>query len=459
MSKPPPESPNLLFVFADQMRGQDMNCAGNAQMVTPTFDRMAREGVRCAKHFATTPICCPNRATMFTGTYPNTHGVMFNDHVVRTDLPSMGTIARDHGYRTGYVGKWHMDAPRDVFIPPGPRRLGFDDYWAVYNCAHDYFDARYFCDTPELIREEGYEPEVQTRLACEFLDGCDDDDRPFCLAVSFGPPHDPYEQVPDRYREMYPDPETLELRPNVEDAPREWQDPNWSMYPTTRDYWAQITSLDEMLGIMLDKLDAIGAADNTIVVFASDHGDMMYSHGRLLKCMPYEESLLVPLLVRWPAGLRAGGVCESLIGTVDLLPTLCGLCGWDAPDTLAGVDCAPNVHGDAGASEQAQLFHSIYTAYAFRKDRPAPEWRGLRTTQYTYAARPDRSCWMLFDNDADPYQMKNLAESDGHTALRESLAADLEQWLKRIGDPFLPTREQAAHFGIDYLHPRLHPES
>ena len=448
MNTNPSPPPNLLFVFADQMRGQDMNCAGNPQMITPNFDRIASEGVRCSHHFATTPICCPNRATMFTGTYPTTHRIMFNDHVVRTDLPSMGTIARDHGYRTGYVGKWHMDAPRDVFIPPGPRRLGFDDDWAVYNCAHDYFDAKYFRDTPDLIREPGYEPEVQTRLACEFLDGCQTDPRPFCLALSFGPPHDPYEQVPDRYRDMYPDPDTLTLRPNVEDVPRDWQDPNWSMRPTTRDYWAQITSLDEMLGRLLDKLESLHLADNTIVVFTSDHGDMMYSHGRLLKCMPYEESIHVPLLIRWPDGLRAGAVCDSLIGTVDLLPTLCNFCGWQQPDTLAGVDCAPALRAEPAAPQQSQLFHSMYSAYAFRKDRPAPEWRGLRTSQYTYAARPDRSCWMLFDNHADPYQMANLADSDPHAALRDNLAADLDQWLTHVGDPFLPWKQQAAHFNI-----------
>ena len=90
----------------------------------------------------------------------------------------------------------------------------------------------------------------------------------------------------------------------------------------------------------------------------------------------------------------------------------------------------------------------MYSAYAFRKDRPAPEWRGLRTSQYTYAARPDRSCWMFFDNHADPYQMTNLADSDPHAVLRDNLAADLDHWLTRVGDPFLPWKQQAAHFNI-----------
>ena len=136
--------PNILFTFADQMRGQDMRCAGNEDMYTPTMDRMAAEGVMCVRHYVTAPICSPNRATMLTGTYPTTHRLLFNDWPMRTGLASLGTLACQNGYRTGYIGKWHVDGgPRERFIPPGPRRLGFDDFWAVLNCGHDYFDARF----------------------------------------------------------------------------------------------------------------------------------------------------------------------------------------------------------------------------------------------------------------------------------------------------------------------------
>ena len=172
---PSADRPNLLIVYTDQMRGMDMRCAGNTDMITPNLDRLAAEGVRCTHGLATTPICSPNRATLLTGTYPTTHGLMFNDTVWRSELPTLGAIARDAGYRTGYIGKWHLDGmPREKFTPPGHRRAGFDDFWAVHNCNHEYFMPMYYRDSPEMIRVPGYEPEVQTGLAEEFLDGSDD---------------------------------------------------------------------------------------------------------------------------------------------------------------------------------------------------------------------------------------------------------------------------------------------
>ena len=444
------KSPNVLFVFADQMRGCDMRCAGNREMVTPHFDRLAREGVMATRHYATTPLCCPNRATMLTGTYPTTHRLLVNDVPMRFDLPSMGTLARDAGYRTGYIGKWHVHGgDRLAPIPRGACRLGFDDFWAVLNCAHDYFDTKYYRDdSDEMIRVEGYEPEIQTDLALEFLDGQARDARPFCLVLSWGPPHNPYEQVPDEYRAMYPDPRTLTMRPNVRDIPREFLDPAWSQYETIRDYYAQITSLDVMMGRLLDRLEQIGALDDTIVVFTSDHGDMVWSQGLLYKCVPWEESVNVPLLVRWPEGLPRGAVCDALIGTVDLLPTLASLCGWRGGDSFEGLDLAATLRGDADAPRPGSAFISNYQPYTFRRDMPTPAWRGLRTERYTYTETPDRNPWVVCDNQADPYQLTNLAADPAHAAQRAALAAELDRTLNRLGDPFLDGPGMKKHFNV-----------
>ncbi len=193
-TKRPP--PNLLLVFADQMRGMDMGCAGNPDVRTPAMDRLAKQGVRLTRCFATSPVCSPNRAILLTGTYPTTNRVPGNDLPLPSHLPSLGTIARGHGYRTAYIGKWHLDGvPRTKFTPPGPRRSGFD-FWAAYNCTHDYFHPKYYRDTPQVVEVDGYEPEVQTDLALAFLDEQRDAAEPFCLVLSWGPPHDPYDQVP-----------------------------------------------------------------------------------------------------------------------------------------------------------------------------------------------------------------------------------------------------------------------
>jgi arylsulfatase A-like enzyme len=450
-STPRGKKPNLLFVFADQMRGMDMGCAGNRDMITPVMDRLAREGVMCSRAYATVPICGPNRACLLTGTYCTTNGVMFNDQALRTDIPTLGKLAKANGYRTGYVGKWHLDgSPRDKFTPPGERRQGFDDFWAVHNCVHLYKQALYYRDTPEMIREERYQPEVHTDLALEFIDRCQLAGEPFCLVVSWEPPHNPYEEVPAKYQAMY-DASKLTLRPNVRPIPKEVLDPLWSFPQTIADYNALITSLDDQLGRLLARLEATGELDNTIVVFTSDHGDMMWSQGLLYKCVPYEESVNVPLLVRWPAGLPRGGVCDTLIGTVDVLPTLAGLMGWQIPAGVEGLDLSGALSGKPLAEEPESLFLAFYSPYVFREDQPTPEWRGLRTPRYTYAESADRRVWKLFDNEVDPYQMHNQAEDADAKPQAATLGALLDGWLTRLGDPFLPMAEMKRHYGIGAL--------
>ena len=179
--------PNLLFIFADQMRAMDMGCAGNPDVKTPAMDRLAREGLRLTNTIATCPVCGPNRAILWTGLYATTNRIVTNDLPLSTEFPTLGTITKASGYRTGYIGKWHLDGtPRNKFTPPGPRRFGFD-HWAAYNCTHHYFKPKYYRDEPEVIEKEGYEPEVQTDLTLEFLDQ-QSDKASFCLALSWGPP-------------------------------------------------------------------------------------------------------------------------------------------------------------------------------------------------------------------------------------------------------------------------------
>ena len=188
-----------------------MGCAGNPDVISPVMDQLAADGVYCENGIANTPVCCPNRGTLLTSTYPTCHNVQVNDMPVRTDLPSLGTVAKDNGYDTAYIGKWHLDgSPRTKFTPPGPRRLGFDD-WAVYNCSHAYMDPKYYRNSPEVIREEGYEPEVQTNIALDYLESRKHNKTPFCMVVSWGPPHDPYDQVPQKYIDMYDPPKIKNL--------------------------------------------------------------------------------------------------------------------------------------------------------------------------------------------------------------------------------------------------------
>jgi arylsulfatase A-like enzyme len=434
--------PSLLFVFADQMRGSDMGCAGNADVQTPTLDRFAADAVRLTHCLATTPVCGPNRAVLLTGTYPTTNRVLGNDLPLPTDLPSLGTIARDNGYRTGYIGKWHLDGlPRSRFTPPGPRRFGFD-YWAAYNCSHDYLHPRYFRDTPDLIEPEGYEPQVQTDLALTFLDGQTPTD-PFCLVVSWGPPHDPYPAVPDEYRALY-DPDQISLRPNVVSDADNPLARGMNCRRTIADYYAAITALDAQFARLLEKLDERGLAENTIVVFTSDHGDMLWSHGWMKKQSPYAESVDVPFIIRQPGVLEGGRVSDVLVGTVDLLPTLLGLLSQVVPSGIDGHDLSAALRGDPDASHPDSVLLAHYLAGDESVLQGMPEWRAVRTHRHTYVERPSdvehepgRGIpWLLFDNDADPYQQTNLVEQARSAPLAGAMRARLADWLSRTNDPF-----------------------
>lgn len=452
--KQKPVPPSLLFVFADQMRGSDMACAGNPDVRTPTLDRFAADGVRLTHCLATTPVCGPNRAVLLTGTYPITNRVLGNDLPLPTDLPSLGTIARDNGYRTGYIGKWHLDGlPRSRFTPPGPRRFGFD-YWAAYNCTHDYQHPRYFRDTPDLIEVEGYEPQVQTDLALTFLDQQTQDD-PFCLMVSWGPPHDPYPAVPDEYRMLY-DPEQITLRPNVVADANNPLARGMECRRTIADYYAAITALDAQFARLLEKLEERGLAENTIVVFTSDHGDMLWSHGWMKKQSPYAESVDVPFLIRQPGALEGGRVSDVLLGTVDLLPTLLGLLGQVVPEGIDGHDLSAALYGDSGAYSPDSVLLSNFIAMDEAAVQGMPEWRAVRTHRHTYVERADGAehapgrgiPWLLFDNDADPYQQVNLVEQGQSAPLAGAMRARLAAWLSRTNDPFRDSAGTLAEAGM-----------
>jgi arylsulfatase A-like enzyme len=449
------QKPNLLFVFADQMRGFDIGCAGNAQVQTPALDRLAREGVLCSRHYATVPVCGPNRAVMLTGTYPTRNCAVGNDLPLPIGMPTLGTLLKAEGYATGYVGKWHLDGlPRDKWTPPGPRRFGFD-FWAAFNCSHEYFNARYFRDTPELIRREGYEPEVQTDLALEFLNDRTANE-PFALVLSWGPPHNPYDEVPSQFRDAY-DPDEIRLRQNVVEETVNPLAVGLECRRTTADYYAAITALDAQFARLLKWLDENGQAENTIVVFTSDHGDMLWSHGLMQKQLPYEEAIHVPLILRWPAKLAQGGVLAAPNATVDLLPTLLGLMEIAIPSSIQGRDLStllqsgeerPVVTASQNDTKNDAANGGVLLANYLVSDQAkaqqVPEWRGVRTLRYTYVekysadggAGSGRRPWLLFDNETDPYQQTNLIESPEYRRVQQTLRERLQALLQECGDDF-----------------------
>jgi arylsulfatase A-like enzyme len=429
-------TPNVVLVLSDQHRGMDTGVAGNPDVRTPNVDRLAAEGTRFRRAFANVPVCTPSRASLLTGRYPQTNDVIANDLALPAGAWTLGEAFAGAGYRTGYVGKWHLDGvPRDRYTPP-ERRHGFD-FWAAYNCSHQYFDAPYYRNDDELRRHE-WGPAGETELAVEFVERAASADEPFFLVVSYGPPHAPYDEVPERYRTD--DPDALTPRANAEPIPGAEHDPRGLL----ADYYAQVTAVDDQFGRILDALDDSGLAAETVVAYTADHGDMLCSHGRRKKEQPEAESIRVPLVVRYPGEVAAGAEREELASLVDVAPTLCSLAGVDPGNGTDGTDLAPALRGKPLDGPDS-VFLSVLVSADQAEAQGIPEWRGVRTRRYTYARLADGTGWVLYDDEEGPWQLRNriLDARD----VRERLDGLLDEWLDALDDPFLDGPDQLARHG------------
>ena len=434
-----PKQPNVIFVFGDQWRAQATGYAGNSQVRTPNLDRFAGEGLQFTHAVASCPVCSPWRATLMTGQHPLTHGVFVNDVPITSDPKYLAECFGEAGYDTAYVGKWHIDGHGRSRYIPRERRKGFD-YWKVLECTHNYNSSPYYADGPEQLQWEGYDAITQTRDVQAYLTA-HPKDKPFLLMLSWGPPHAPYETAPEEFRRLY-DPEQITLRPNEPDEmaaeAREW----------IAGYYAHCTALDQCFGELMKTLDDTDLADDTIVVFTSDHGDMLGSQGATKKQRPWDESILVPMLLRYPAGLgKEGRVIENPIGAADLMPTLLGLANIDVPDTVEGKDFAPFFRGEADPPERAAIIELPACFHQYAYWRGAQDWRGLRTARYTYVASREGP-WMLYDNEKDPYQLENVVDSPEYEAVRQELEAELQARLTARGDEFRRGQDLIAEAGF-----------
>ena len=413
----PAKRPNILFILPDQLRAQALGCMGNPDCHTPNIDRLAAEGLALPNTFANTPVCCPARANILTGTYAHRNGMVANDLRLRESETSVASLLAGAGYRTGFIGKWHLDGgPRmPGYIPPGPRRHGFQ-FWAANECNHSHFNTQYFRDTPEPIPIHKFEAEVWTDLALDFMK---ESSQPYFLIVSMGPPHDPY-RAPPEFAMAY-DPAKLHMRPNwkaVEGAPGPKE---------IAQYYGNVTAVDEQIGRL-----AAAADDNTIVLLSSDHGDMLGSEGLRLKRKPWEESIRVPGIFRCPSRIKAGSRSEAMFTHVDFAPTFLGLCGVKAAARMQGADLSQvilgaSIPGTASVAPDSAFFQIFGP---FQGDGTEDAWRGVRTHRYMYA-RFESKPWVLYDLEKDPYEMHNLV---GDAALVAEMEGRLAAWMKRTGD-------------------------
>ena len=405
------DKPNIVVLFPDQLRALSLPLFGEQQIATPAIDRLASEGVNLTNAIANCPVCTPARAMMMTGRYPQTTGHLINTTRTRHSELSIADAFSYQGYRTAWIGKWHLHTglwpaidrmpQHPDWVPEGRDRLGFQ-YWRAYNQHMVFFDGFVHKDDWNYERWEGYETDGLLNYATEFLDSVHD--KPFLMFLSPHQPHyTPFEFAPSKYYEALPS--TLALPSNV---PPNKMDVSLEMY---RHYLAMILAIDEMLDRILKDLDKRGLTEKTIFVLTSDHGTQGGSQGvnPWSKKNPYESSIHVPGIIRYPRMIQPNSTCENIFSAVDWFPTLCELAGIPVPRSIEGKSRALNlIDPGKSADPNDSAFIMNFSKY-FDWFEDGAEWRGVRTVDHTYAR------WLdgreeLYDLKEDPLQVNNLIE-------------------------------------------------
>lgn len=419
--------PNVIYAFSDEHRRQSMPFTEMPEVRAPNMERMAREGAEFTHCISNYPVCTPYRAMLMTGRWPYRTGMIDNNLLLRPEEETIATAFRAAGYRTGYIGKWHLGGVR-------AEPYGFDTS-LIWTKGHSKSLCHVAGGPPKEM--DGYAPPLMTDQALAFME--QEREKPFFLMLSWIPPHAPFRDVPEEFKALYPE-GALPRRPNVPERTAKegadgpiWDKNGWEDY---QGYHAHLSAIDRELGRLMNALEENGLADNTILVYSSDHGSMFGSHGVGSKRQPYEESIRVPFLVRAPGRAPAGKKVDALFGAIDIMPTLCGMAGVDAPSGLDGQDYSPWMRGESGPDPESAFIMHISKKHATGGDQhPAPLFRGLRTKRHTYAVLAEGG-GLLFDNAADPYQMKNLYEDPAAEAVRQGLRVALQRQLQRAADPF-----------------------
>jgi len=448
------QQPNVIWIISDQHRAQCLGCDGDLNVRTPHLDRLAAKGLRFHRAVSTSPICSPARAALLTSRYPHQNGVPINGCRMSGELPTVATAFAEHGYRTAWFGKWHVDAPH-LDAAPGERKYageyrvarerrgGFECWLGYENVMNP--DASWVHGHDESGSEvepfplDGFDTDALTDLMLAYLqrrgrEQAEGAGRPFFAAVSYFAPHDPY-IAPARWLRRYR-PGDMRLRPNVPDV-RGWQAQRRC---DLAGYCAMVEQIDHNVGRIVRLLERTGQLARTHVLYFSDHGDMLGSHGLLRKGVPHEEALRIPLIVGgetsrysdWDG--RGGGLCDVPASHVDIAPTSLGLCGLEAPSWMAGADLSGYRIASRPKVPLESACAGIWRPMTW--DGLDWPWRCVVTRDgWKYTSLNGQPYMMTNVND-DPYERVNLIPSQLHKAQRRRLHSLLVDWIRRTGDGF-----------------------
>ena len=460
------KKPNLLVVFADQWRNTARGLH-NPQIATPNMDRFAEEAFSTDQAVSGCPLCSPYRSELLTGRRAVHTGVFGNcmtgyDMCLSPEELCISQVLKESGYRTGYIGKWHLDSPElnsgsqplsgaegwDAYTPPGKKRHGFE-YWHAYNAWKDHLHMHYWEEDSEKIFTNLWSPVHETDKALEFMESRKKE--PFALFLSWNPPHPPFEKIPEKYYDLYRDLEP-DYSPNVEGDRFDNQtgEPGVKsrkeLDEAIRCYYAAVTGLDEQFGRIITWLKENELYDQTIVLLTADHGEHLGAHGYVGKHTWYEESINVPFMLSYPEKIPVGRNDISM-ETVDIFPTLLGLMDITIPPSVEGrcladwLICGKRPENEAVYSS-AYISRDIFLE-AYREKGLDPKrsgWRCIRTPEYKYTIEKgylpeDVPRYLLFNRKADPYEINPLiSNSPWEHSLMAQMHRRLIKHLEETGD-------------------------
>lgn len=472
------EKYNLVYVFPDQFRKQALafwdspDFKGSIRtkadpVKTPALDKFAKESVVLTQMVSNFPLCSPHRGSLFSGMYPSESGVPLNCNStrpissLRNDLECFTDVLHKAGYSQGYIGKWHLNfpTPNDPANPGNyvdPRRPAWDtytpkeqrhsvDYWYSYGTWDVHKDPHYYDNNGKRYDPKEWSPRHEANKAIEYLDnknGERDPNKPFALFVAMNPPHSPYKSIDDCLEEDYNKYKNVGVSKLLH---RDNADTTMAKTKKAPFYFANVSGVDREFGRIVQHLKDMNLYDKTIVVFTSDHGETMCSHGiNEPKNNIYSEALDIPFMIHYP-GLKNHRTDNIIMGSPDIMPTILGMLGLKdkIPSTVQGSNYSDIIEGK---TDKGRPYSALYIRnFNGEKDKDGkvisyfPVARGVKTHKYSLELKINKKkeleATQFFNDDKDPYQLENLTFDKNNEDVKK-LLKELAYWLKRSNDPW-----------------------
>jgi arylsulfatase A-like enzyme len=462
----PSGKPNILWITGEGVPIHALSCYGSKLMETPNIDRIAKEGMRFENSFCTNALCAPSRATLLTGTYNHVNGQLTNEGTLPDGRPcfdpsqeTISKIFQRNGYQTGIVGKWHLA------VNPGD--VGFDYFVFKNGAGGPYYSPRGYLRNTSLgskeIHKENYPGYITDNMTNFAIEGMQQFKKPFFMMMQFFNDHRPF-QPPHQYEHIYDDvriqePGTFyddysmraapakEARMRIADMPdfnppqdlTERQRKQWNYQKFMEHFLGTLRAQDDNMGRLLDYLDKSGLADNTIVVYTTDHGFFLGDHGWFDKRFMYEQAIRVPWMIRYPGHVKPGTVSKDWVVSIDNAPTALDLAGLPIPEQMQGKSLKPVLEGNTPQDWQKSFYYHYYEFYD-SEHWVLPHY-GVRTDRYKLISYYTVNEWELFDLQKDPDEMESLFEWSGYKVHPgyEEIVQDLVAQLKALREKYKDT--------------------